>query len=79
MIPLANQKSDLACPVNNYMININGLKLCIQSPGDVFKLEDLFEGGEYSHDWVLRMVSFLPDNVFAFNKLVGHQLTVFVL
>ena len=75
----ANIQSEISLSFNNYISNIHGLKLCVQSLGDVSKLEEFLDGGEYGRDRILKMVCHILDNVFAFKKLVGDQLTVVVL
>ena len=55
-ITLANNQPKPAYPVNNHIRYVHGLALGVQRYGDVRELENLFGGGEYSRDWVLRMV-----------------------
>ena len=45
VIPLMNLQSEITRPVNNHKSDIHGLKLCLQIPGDVGKLEELFDSG----------------------------------
>ena len=78
-IPLVDCQSDLSCPVNKNISNIHVLKLCVLSPVNVRKLDGLFNSREYSHDQIPMMVVCLIDDVFAFKKLMGNQLTVVVL
>ena len=51
-IPLENRQSELVRPVDNHISSINGLKLCVCSPGDVSELEEFFNGREYGPDGV---------------------------
>ena len=78
-IPLTNLQYKLACSVKNRICNIHCPELGVQRPGDVGKLEKLFDGSECGHGRVSRVVSHIIDNVFAFKKLVRHQLKVIVL
>ena len=39
----------------------------------------LFDGGEYSCDWVSRVVCCLLENALALKKSMGNQLTIAVL
>ena len=65
--------------MNNHIRNIHVLNICVRSPGDVGKPEEFFDGGGYDHNQVSRMVGCLLDDLFAFKKIVRHQLTRVVL
>ena len=79
VIPLSNCHSELSCLVNNHIIKIHGLNLCVQSTGDVGKIEEFFNGGEYGGNQVSRVVGHLLENIIVFRKLVGHEMTIVVL
>ena len=78
-IPLENRQTKISCPVKNHIRDIHGLVLCVRCSCDVRELEKFFEGGEYSRNWVSRIVDCLLDDVFTLEELVGNQLTIVVL
>ena len=79
VIPLMNCHPELACSVGYHVGNVDCLQLFVVHPGDVSKLKEVLDCGEYGSDWVAWVVIRLLDNVLPFQKFLQHQLTVVFL